>query len=80
MYLFSEIRNNYNCLYCMYLTTTILCLTRIAIKRYIIIFAVVDNDFALAQELGKSEHEDQEQKQFEALQVCVISNCTICLC
>lgn len=64
----------------MYLTTTILCLTRIAIKRYIIIFAVVDNDFALAQELGKSEHEDQEQKQFEALQVCVISNCTICLC
>lgn len=29
---------------------------------------VVDNDFALAQELGKSEHEDQEQKQFEALQ------------
>lgn len=49
-------------------------------KRYIIIFAVVDNDFALAQELGKSEHEDQEQKQFEALQVCVISNCTICLC
>lgn len=34
-------------------------------------FAVVDNDFALAQELGKSEHEDQEQKQFEALQVCV---------
>lgn len=63
----------------MYLTTTILCLTRIAIKRYIIIFAVVDNDFALAQELGKSEHEDQEQKQFEALQVCVISNCTICL-
>lgn len=55
----------------MYLTTTILCLTRIAIKRYIIIFAVVDNDFALAQELGKSEHEDQEQKQFEALQVCV---------
>lgn len=37
----------------------------------IIIFAVVDNDFALAQELGKSEHEDQEQKQFEALQVCV---------
>lgn len=64
----------------MCLTTTILCLTRIAIKRYIIIFAVVDNDFALAQELGKSEHEDQEQKQFEALQVCVISNCTICLC
>lgn len=64
----------------MYLTTTILCLTRIAIKRYIIIFAVVDNDFALAQELGKSEHEDQEQKQFEALQVFVISNCTICLC
>lgn len=64
----------------MYLTTTILCLTRIAIKRYIIIFAVVDNDFALAQELGKSEHEDQEQKQFEALQVCVISNFTICLC
>lgn len=64
----------------MYLTTTLLCLTRIAIKRYIIIFAVVDNDFALAQELGKSEHEDQEQKQFEALQVCVISNCTICLC
>lgn len=45
--------------------------SRIAIKRFIIIFAVVDNDFALAQELGKSEHENQEQKQFEALQVCV---------
>ncbi|XP_061176566.1 zinc finger-containing ubiquitin peptidase 1-like isoform X2 [Saccostrea echinata] len=29
---------------------------------------VVENDFALAQELGKSEYEDQEQRQFEALQ------------
>lgn len=65
----------------MYLTTTILYASQeLLLKRYIIIFAVVDNDFALAQELGKSEHEDQEQKQFEALQVCVISNCTICLC
>ena len=39
---------------------------------------MVDNDFALAQELGKSEHEDQEQKQFEALQVCILIVNTMC--
>lgn len=47
---------------------------------YCAFVAVVDNDFALAQELGKSEHEDQEQKQFEALQVRILIVNAMCKC
>ena len=53
---------------------------RFLLMRYCAFVAVVDNDFALAQELGKSEHEDQEQKQFEALQVCILIVNTMCKC